>query len=165
MIRHEEVGDAAAIHAVNVAAFERRAEADLVDALRAAGRLLLSLVAEEEGTIVGHVAFSPVTIDGPAGRSLGIGLGPLAVLPPRQRQGFGSELVRRGISELAPRRQTMVVLGNPRYYARFGFAPASRHGLDSEYNAGDAFMVLAPTGEEAAIPAGRVRYAPEFAGV
>src|SRR5437868_14399489 len=95
LIRSERSGDREAIHAVHVASFPTPVEARLVDALRASGRLLVSLVAEANATIVGHVAFSPVeTGDG----SIGVGLGPLAVWELFRKQGVGAQLVEAGLA-------------------------------------------------------------------
>lgn len=168
IIRAETQADAAAIRAVNVAAFGGPLEAELVDRLRAAGRLTISLVAEAHAgetiaveTIVGHIAFSPVTAtDG----SRGFGLAPLAVRPERQRRGIGSSLVMRGLRLCRERTEGyVVVLGEPAYYGRFGFAAASAFGLNDEYGGGDAFQVLEL--QPGGIPqgAGVVRYSPEFA--
>jgi putative acetyltransferase len=160
-VRPEEPGDQDAIRAVHQAAFPTPAEARLVDALRAAGKLSISLVAERYGVVVGHIAFSPVEVNGAAG---GLGLAPVAVLPVCQRKGVGQQLILAGLGyckgEGAP---FVVVLGHPTYYPRFGFAPAAPLGLSNEYGATDAFMAieLRPGG----IPAGGglVRYGPEFA--
>ena len=143
MIRPEEPGDEPAVRAVNVAAFETLAEADLVDALRAQARPLVSLVATEEGAITGHIMFSPVTLPGHPALVL-MGLAPMAVTPARQRAGIGSALVRAGLE--ACRRlpaDAVVVLGHPAYYPRFGFVPGVRRGLGCEYDVPvEAFMVL-----------------------
>jgi putative acetyltransferase len=159
-VRAERPGDASAIRRVHEAAFPTPAEATLVDALRTAGRLAVSLVALEADTVVGHVAFSPLDAPG------GLGLAPLGVAPARQRRGIGAELVRAGLDACrAAGAAFVVVLGEPAYYARFGFAPASRWGLLDEYGGGDAFQALplVPGG----VPAGRglVRYAPELAAL
>ena len=162
--RPEKLEDVAEIHAVNQAAFPTEAEANLVDALRDSGRLLISLVAEDGGQIIGHIGFSPVTMSLATGISSGIGLAPLAVVPARQRQGIGSQLIHKGLD--ACRKAGFayaVVLGDPGYYNRFGFVRASDYGLGNEYGVIDEFMVLAiqPNG----IPTNRgvVRYASEFA--
>lgn len=126
IIRSERPCDAEAIGAVVTAAFAQAlhasgTEAAIVDALRAAGALTISLVAEDEdGAVMGHVAFSPVTIDG---RQIGwFGLGPVAVRPDRQRGGVGQALIRAGLDRLkAQGAQGCVVLGEPAYYGRFGF--------------------------------------------
>ena len=124
LIRPETPADAPAIAALTTAAFAAAPhasgrEAAIVDALRAAGALALSLVADDGG-VVGHVAFSPVTIDG---REAGwFGLGPVAVAPDRQGQGIGSALIREGLARLAAMgARGCVLLGDPGYYRRFGF--------------------------------------------
>jgi putative acetyltransferase len=126
IIRAERAEDVSSINALITAAFTGRpfssgTEAVIVDAVRAAGALRLSLVAEEEGEIVGQIAFSPVTIEGQDDGWLG--LGPVAVAPARQRQGIGTVLIRQGLAVLrAQGAPGCVLLGNPKYYARFGFA-------------------------------------------
>jgi putative acetyltransferase len=139
IIRDERAHDGGEIRALVEAAFRapnRHAKADytptehlLVDRLRAAGALTLSLVAEEGGALVGHIAFSPVLIDG---RSLEWhGLAPVAVRPDRQNGGIGGKLVREGLARLvASGSKGCVVLGNPAYYQRFGFAAHSDLRLD-----------------------------------
>jgi putative acetyltransferase len=125
-IRTERPEDANAIHFVTEAAFKEAlhasyTEAKIVDALRAAGALSVSLVATEDGAIVGHVAFSPVKISD--GARDWFGLGPVSVTPPRQGQGIGQALVREGLRRLeALGAAGCVVLGDPGYYGRFGFA-------------------------------------------
>jgi len=161
VVRPEEPGDVAAIHAVHVAAFPTDVEARLVDALRVAGRLDVSLVAEDGGRVVGHIAFSPVTV-GEA--TCGLGLAPVAVVPVAQRQGIGGLLVRHGLAAAARvGAGFVVVLGHVEYYPRFGFRRASEVGLGNEYGADEAFMVVEL--RPGALPAagGLVRYAPEFA--
>lgn len=160
-IRPEQAGDERKIHALNAACFPSAAEADLVDRLRSAGRLTLSYVAEVQGEIVGHVAFSPVTADGASG---GVGLAPAAVVDSFRRQGIAARLIEAGLAACREAGFTWcVVLGEPSYYERFGFRPAPAFGLADEYGGGDAFQALAL--REGAIPVGcgLVRYAPEFA--
>jgi predicted N-acetyltransferase YhbS len=103
VIREEAPGDAASIHRLNATAFETDAEAKLVDTLRAAGALILSLVAEQDGEIVGHIAFSPVVVDSGQRTSQGVGLAPMAVAPAHQRQGIGGRLIDDGLRRLATR--------------------------------------------------------------
>ena len=116
IIRHEQPGDIPAIHQVNTLAFGQPQEVDLVDALRRAGALTISLVAVQDDRIVGHIAFSPVTITSDAAVVDAIGLAPMAVLPERQRQSIGSQLVEAGLQAC---RETgykiVVVLGHPNY--------------------------------------------------
>jgi putative acetyltransferase len=167
VVRPERPDDHAAVYHVNELAFGRRVEADLVERVRAAGRAVVSLVAEEAGRVVGHILFSPVSIESPAGRHPAVGLAPMAVLPDRQRRGIGASLVRRGLEECRRQgRERVVVLGHPEYYVRFGFVPASRFGIRCEYDAPDeAFMALAlRPGALGGCP-GTAVYAPEFAGL
>lgn len=142
IIRSETASDIARIHDVNERAFGQPGEAKLVDALRERATPFLSFVAEDDGAVVGHICFSPVTIAGV--ERLILGLAPMAVAPERQNQGIGSQLVRNGLDEC--RRAgaaAVVVLGHPEYYPRFGFRPASTAGLRSEYDVPDpVFMVL-----------------------
>jgi len=124
-IRQETAADIEAISAVTLAAFtdhpiSKQTEPFIIHALRAAGALALSLVAQVDGRIVGHVAFSPITIaDGTAGW---YGLGPVSVLPDCQRQGIGKTLIEEGLSRLkAMGAQGCALVGDPNYYRRFGF--------------------------------------------
>ena len=134
VIRSETAADQAAIGELTAAAFLNVAhangtEAAIVRELRAAGALVLSLVAvDSAGEIVGHAGFSPIETDMP-GRWFG--LGPLSVVPERQRTGVGSALVRTGLAQLAELKAAGVVLvGEPAYYGRFGFA--AQPGLSCE---------------------------------
>ena len=141
-IRPESAADRAAVRAVNVAAFGTALEAELVETLRAKGVPLLSLVADVAAGVVGHILFSPVTLEGHSHLRV-MGLGPMAVAPQRQRQGIGSALVAEGL-EACKRAgcDAVVVLGHAHFYPRFGFVPAARHALRSEYDVpDDVFMV------------------------
>ena len=161
-VRTERGDDANAIRLVHLAAFPTADEAALVDRLRTADQCPVSLVAEVDGQVVGHIVFSPVTMDSACDRP-GLGLAPMAVLPSYQRRGIGSALVRQGLQECREQGYGfVVVLGHPEYYPRFGFRRASDEGLANEYRADDAFGVveLFP----GALPGpGLVRYGPEFA--
>jgi putative acetyltransferase len=161
IIRPERPADVLAIHRLHEEAFPTPAEARLVDALRASGGLVISLVAEEAGEIAGHVALSPVSTGASPG---GLGLAPLAVASGCRRRGVGHSLVRTGLD--ASRRAGsafVVVLGEPAYYERFGFTAASGWGLLDEYGAGPAFQVLELRPGGVPRGAGLVRYAEEFA--
>lgn len=159
-IRPERNGEAAAIHTVVAACFPTDGEARLVDLLREVGRLPVSLVADVDGQIVGHVACSPVTV--PVGAA-GAGLAPLAVLAAHQRQGIGAALVRAALeASRAAGFGWAVVLGEPAYYARFGFRPAEDFGLYDEYGGGAAFQAIELIPGGLPIGEGLVRYAPEF---
>jgi putative acetyltransferase len=158
-LRSEQPADIDAIRRLNEAAFPTPAEARLVDLLREAGRLTLSVVATTEGQIVGHVAFSPITLDG---KEFGLGLAPLAVDAAYRRHGIGAAIVEHALANCREMGTPLVVvLGEPHYYSRFGFEPASRHCLVDEYGGGDAFQALwlDPT---QLCPSGTVKYAPEF---
>jgi putative acetyltransferase len=163
-VRPERPADADAVRRVNDAAFDGPAEGVLVDALRAAGQAVVSLVAEADGLVVGHVLLSPVTVDD-AGDVLG--LGPMAVFPAHQRTGVGTALVGAALAAARARGSAaVVVLGHPAYYPRFGFVPASRFGLSSEYDApDDAFLALELRPGGLAGRRGVVRYRKEFAAV
>lgn len=160
-IRPERPADIAAIHTLTQAAFRDMpfsdgSEPHLIDRLRASGDLTLSLVAEDPARIVGHIAFSPVTM---SDESTGwYGLGPVGVGPDQRGQGIGSALIRRGIADMRERgARGIVLLGEPDFYARFGFEhdPALRYpGPPPEY-----FQRLVLEGEP---PQGEVRYAPAF---
>jgi putative acetyltransferase len=163
-IRPEGPADDDAIRRVLEAAFPTPDEARLVALLRAGGHLQLSLVAEEDEAVVGHIAFSPVRVDDEAADEGGIGLAPLAVHPDFQHRGIGSRLIREGLSACERAGYGfVVVLGEPALYRRFGFDRADRRGLGNEYEADEAFMVLEL--KDGAIPprGGVVRFGPEFA--
>jgi putative acetyltransferase len=163
-VRAEQEFDIESVRRVNLAAFERDAEANLVDTLRNEARPLVSLVADDDGAIVGHILFSPVTLSSQT-HLLMFGLAPMAVLPDRQRQGIGSALVRRGFEECRDRGCTaVVVLGHPAYYPKFGFKPASRFGLTCEYDVpDDVFMAVELQAGALSEMSGVVRYHPAFA--
>ena len=163
VVRPERPDDAAAVRAVHAASFPTDQEARLVDALRAADRLSVSLVAEADGAIVGHVAFSPVTVDT---GEVGIGRAPVAVREPHRRRGVAARLIGAGLDACrAAGFGWAVVLGEPGYYARFGFRPAADVGLSDEYGGGPAFQVLELVPGALPVGAGLVRYGPDFAGV
>src|SRR5262245_6107712 len=135
VIRPEEQKDQAAVHALNARAFESGAEATLVDLLRERARPVVSLVAEHEREIVGHIMFSPVSLIGHADLRI-MGLAPMAVAPEHQRKGVGSALVQAGLEQCKRIAfGAAVVLGHPGYYPRFGFVPSTRFGITSEYEA------------------------------
>jgi putative acetyltransferase len=164
-IRAETSRDIAAIRRVVEMAFGHKSEARLIEGLRQANALITSLVAVEEGQIVGHIAFSAVVIESLHATANAVALAPLAVLPTYQRRGIGSELVRRGFEQ--NRRvghRAVLVLGEPAFYQRFGFMKASLHGIRCPFDVPDeAFMAaeLLPGG--LAGHSGPVKYRPEFA--
>ena len=163
-IRRENPSDIASIHEVNTLAFEGPAEAELVDRLRDNGGLVLSLVAEEESRVIGHIAFSPVRISSGSSETPASGLAPMAVRPEFQGSGVGSQLVRRGLEILREDgHEIVVVLGHPAYYPRFGFEQSDRYAVACEFSPpAEAFMVSAL--REGALEGvrGTACYRPEF---
>lgn len=162
LIRAERPEDAGPIAGVTEAAFRdhpfsRQTEPAIVAALRAAGALSLSLVAEIDGAVVGHVAFSPVVM--PDGSDGWFGVGPVSVLPERQRQGIGSMLMRAGLWRMRERgARGCVLVGPPEYYGRFGFR--NDPGLVHDGVPREVFLAL-PFG--AGAPRGQVTFHPAFA--
>ncbi|MEG4276168.1 N-acetyltransferase [Microcoleus sp. MON1_C1] len=163
-IRTEKPEDLEAVRQVNIAAFGRENEANLVDRLRGIASTF-SFVALPSDRIVGHILFSPVVVEGKCSSNLSIlGLAPVAVLPEYQRQGIGTLLIQHGLEEC--RRSgfhAVVVLGHPDFYSRFGFIPASRKSLKCEYDVPDeAFMVLELESGTLEDCSGTVKYRSEF---
>lgn len=163
-IRLEKPEDASRVRHINETAFGQPAEANLVDRLRQAYADSLSLVAEDDA-VVGHILFTPVVVERAGRQVLGMGLAPMAVLPDFQRRGIGSQLVRRGLDILRERNcPFVVVVGHPEYYPRFGFEPASAHGLVSQWEGipDAAFMVLVLAPHTMAGVSGVAMYRDEF---
>ena len=140
MIRYARPADHPAIAAVTAAAFGREDEARLVERLRAEGDAMFELVAEADGAVVGHVMFSRLWADRDA---LYAALAPLSVAPGRQGGGLGSGLVRAGLSN-APEfgAAGVLVLGEPGYYRRFGFAAETAAGVQAPWRGRPGFMGL-----------------------
>jgi putative acetyltransferase len=166
-IRSEAPDDVAAVRAVNELAFRQPVEANLVDTLRQSCGEALSLVAVDENraAVVGHILFTPVVVESHGGRVVGMGLAPMAVHPDCQRQGIGSTLVRHGLRILAERGcPFVVVVGHAEYYPRFGFEPASRHRLASQWDGmpDEAFMVMILDQPAMTGVGGVARYRSEF---
>jgi putative acetyltransferase len=162
--RDESAKDADAIRRVHREAFPSALESQLVDALRASGRATISLVAERDGVVVAHILFSPVTVgERPPELTRALGLAPVAVSPAFQSKGVGSALIKSGLDVARHAGyRFVVVLGEPGYYARFGFQKASTAGLANEYGVDDPFMVLELTPGALEAISGLVKYAPEF---
>ncbi len=166
IIRPEAETDREGIHRLHGEAFPTTAEAELVDRLREQADPFISLVADEEGTVLGHILFTGVELDEQPQLKI-LGLAPMAVTPARQRTGIGSTLVVAGL-EACTRwgAGAVCVLGHPDYYPRFGFVPANRFNLGSEYDVpAEVFMV------QELIPAylrqhgGCLRYHPLFSSL
>jgi putative acetyltransferase len=163
VIRSEAASDLDAIRQVNRAAFESDAEANLVDALRDGGYVEVSLVAEVDGEIVGHILFSRLPIITKTGQVDALSLAPMAVLPSHQRQGIGSNLVEAGLETCREKgHKIVVVLGHPEFYPRFGFSADLARPLKSPFGGGDAWMAMELVPGALAGVEGRVEYPPPF---
>jgi putative acetyltransferase len=161
--RNEAEADHAAVETIVSAAFGRRDEARIVDRLRGTPAAVLSMVADRSGEIVGHVLFSRVSIV-PSSGADACALGPVAVQPAEQSAGIGSALIRAALDRVAPDFDLIFVLGNPRYYSRFGFQLAAPHGyhyVSSEFDR--AFQVRGGRGALVRTVDAWVRYHPAFA--
>jgi putative acetyltransferase len=162
-IRNEQPGDVDAIREVNRQAFEQEQEGRIVDALCQRGAAILSLVAVADGVIVGHIMFSPLAV----GPLVGAALGPMAVIPSRQRQGIGGQLVARGVERLRDNGcPFIVVIGHPDFYPRFGFRSAGALGLTCEWDVpAEAFMVNILNPQVRNSLRGRAEYREEFSTI
>ena len=161
LIRYETLDDIDAIHDLTWTAFKPMSysddtEAEIIRKLRAAGDLTISLVAEEDGEILGHVAFSWVTIDGVHGGWFG--LGPISVKPERQRQGIGKALIARGLELLDERGASgCALIGNPDVYGRVGFGSDGQLTyLDLDARLVQRIILRGPA------PSGTLQFAPAF---
>ena len=163
-IRKETPGDRLAVRYINKQAFGSDVEPDLIDKLRVRQAVTLSLVAVQENELLGHILFSPVTVESGSAVVNAVALGPMSVLPEYQRQNIGSQLVRAGLEELHQAgHEIVVVLGNPDYYQRFGFSPTSKYGIKCEFDVPDeVFMALELREGALAEVSGTVKYQPEF---
>jgi putative acetyltransferase len=162
-IRPEISADLDAIRRVNYLAFGQDAEVRLVDALRDGGYVQVSLVAEQDGKVVGHILFSSLSIITKAETVTALALAPMAVLPEFQNQGIGSALVRRGLEVCKEQGHWIViVLGHPRFYPRFGFSSKLASALASPFGGGDSWMALELELGALADVAGMVEYPPPF---
>lgn len=162
-IRLEADQDRAAIWNVNQAAFEGDAEANLVDALRDGGFAEVSMVAEINGQVVGHILLSQIIIATEAEAVNALSLAPMAVLPGYQRQGIGSRLLAAGLEACRERgHRIVVVLGHPKFYQRFGFMAELARPLESPFGGGEAWMALELMPSALSEVEGRVEYSPPF---
>lgn len=162
----ETKDDIVGIHEVLTKAFGRSNEAELVQVIRASSNFIpeLSLVAKEDGNVVGHILFSPIIIQAQEQNIEAIALAPLAVTPIFQHQGIGSQLVKFGLSKCRELDyKIVIVLGHPDYYKRFGFQTASKLGVQAPFPVPDeAFMVLGLKPEALINISGTVRYPAYF---
>ena len=163
-IREERPEDIATIHDVECLAFGRENEADLVDALRRAGKVILSLVATKNQQVVGHILFSPAILEHEGEVVDVAALGPVAVLPERQNEGIGSRLVRSGLRDCLDKGYDVVFLiGHPNYYPRFGFVSAATKGIRYEREVPDEVFMVAELRQGALTGMrGVMKFQPEF---
>jgi putative acetyltransferase len=163
-IREERVDDIAAVRDVNRRAFGQDQESNIVDALRANGAALVSLVATFNDRVVGHIMYSPATIGGSV---RGAALGPMAVLPDYQRQRVGGKLIEAGNRKLKNAGcPFVIVVGYADYYPRFGFRAASEHGIKCEWDVPDeAFMLLVLDEPKMGGVSGLAKYRHEFSTI
>lgn len=168
-VRAEAAEDISAIRKLNKKAFKGNDESKLIDAIRESDGFIpgLSLAAEKDGKIVGHILFSPVKIKGPSGAAPALALAPMAVLPAFQNQGIGTELVKRGLDECRKLgHKIVVVVGHAGYYPRFGFVKAGEKGLQLPFEAPDEiFMVIELVPGALSEVNGTVEYPPAFHAV
>jgi len=167
IIREEQPSDMEIIWKVNVEAFETEAEANLVNSLRDSGCTFISLVAETDNKVVGHILFTPVELSGNKNKLKIIGLAPMAVLSQYQNKGLGSKLVETGLERCKSLGyDAVVVLGHPTYYPKFGFVPSVKYGIKSEYDVPDeVFMILELTPGSLKHHEGVIRYHEAFNSV
>jgi len=162
-IRRVQPSDLPSVLEVHRQAFPSPGETRLVELLHAHDKAVISLLAEQDRQVMGHILFSPLSFDPPQPQLNAVGLAPLAVLPTYQKQGIGSRLARAGI--LACRKagyQAIVVLGDPAYYHRFGFQRAGDFGLGNEYQVDKEFMALELQPGALRSMQATAQYAPEF---
>ena len=165
IIRLENGADQASIREVNQLAFGRDGEADLVDALRAGGHARVSLVAELDDRVAGHILFSELPIVTRDGIVEALALAPLSVIPSQQRRGIGSMLIEDGLRECKRAgHRIAVVLGHREFYPRFGFSAALAERLVSPFS-GPSFMALELVPAALEGITGEVRYPSPFAGL
>jgi putative acetyltransferase len=143
IVRAEKKQDFADVQAIHLSAFPEDGESKLVNRLRENASPIISLVAEVGGKLVGHILFSPVTLDSKSSLQL-MGLAPMAVLPSQQRQGIGSALVEAGLAHCRLAKcGAVAVLGHPDYYPKFGFEPSTNFAIKSEYDVpAEVFMMV-----------------------
>jgi putative acetyltransferase len=168
-IDEEHSEDIGAVYQVNLKAFERKDEAEVVDQLRHTSPVFYSYLARIADQVVGHILFTPTHIVQPNAWTVpGLGLAPLAVVPEFQGMGIGSALCREGIKRIDPKSHPFViVLGHPEYYPRFGFRRASLYDIRCAYDdvPEDCFMIQILAPEKMADVSGVAYYRPEFDSV
>lgn len=165
-IRNARPKDQGSTNKVHRAAFDSPAEAQLVELLRKRGKASISLIAEIQNQIAGHILFSPVSLEPPASGWYALGLAPIGVLPQHQGQGIGSALINTGLQQCRSQGVELVfVLGDPGYYSRFGFRRADDFGFSNEYQAREHFQVHELIPGMSKKYRGLVKYSLEFAEI
>ncbi len=167
-VRFEQPKDIEEVRLLNDMAFGQPEEGRIVDKLRKSCKGILSLVAISNNKVIGHILFSPVTIETQSGVIEGMGLAPMAVLPELQNKGIGSKLVKEGLRIINTTKcPFVIVLGHEKYYPRFGFQRASKYGLKSQWEGvpDEAFMVIILNDSVMKGASGIVRYRDEFDGI
>ncbi|MBD2613217.1 N-acetyltransferase [Nostoc punctiforme FACHB-252] len=166
-IRAETLTDYPAIAQVNTLAFAQDNEAKLVERIRHSDRYIpeLSLVAEIEGMVVGHILFSYIDLAKEQTLQV-LGLAPLAIRPEFQRQGIGSALIKAGLEIAETKKEAIViVLGHPEFYTRFGFQTSVLYGIESPFPVPEEFFMVKPLQNYQEKYKGKVVYPPAFDGV
>jgi len=168
-IRQEEPGDFPAVYDLNTKAFKRKDEARLVDRLRLSDAFVhgLSLVAIVKNRVVGHILFSRINIENDNHKHESLALAPVAVIPEMQNKGIGNMLIHCGLNKAKELGfKSVVVLGHPDYYPRYGFVPASEWGIRPPFNAPEnAFMGLELVENGLKNVTGTVRFSKEFGDI
>ena len=166
IIRIENQEDFAAVYELNKKAFGQTEEPDLVDKLRESDRFIpdLSLVAEIDNKVVGHILFTKIFIQSEGVYKESLALAPMAVLPEIQKEGIGKQLIKRGVEKAKSLGyESIVVLGHTEYYPKFGFMPASKFGITAPWEVpDDVFMVLELKDNALKSVSGLVNYAQAF---
>jgi putative acetyltransferase len=163
-IRTETAADHESVRQVNRLAFGQDDEAGIVDALRDAGYARVSLIAEVEGRIVGHILFSDLSILTDGGTVPALALAPMAVVPEYQNLGIGSALARKGLEVCREAgHRIVIVVGHPGFYPRFGFSATLAERVSSPYSGHEAWMALELVPGSLAGVTGWVRYPPPLA--
>jgi len=165
IVRKEKPSDYKSIRKINDLAFGQAQEGRVIDKIREIDQSAISLVAEYNDEVVGHIFFSSAQIDGHPEITKGMGLAPMAVLPKFQRLGIGGKLINEGIHIIKNNSTPfIIVLGHPEYYPKFGFEPASKYGLTCQWNdiSDDAFMVMILDQERMESVSGIARYLKEW---
>jgi putative acetyltransferase len=164
-IRFERPEDIDEIRLINDKAFDQPVEGQIVDKLRKSCKGIISLVATSNNKVIGHILFSPATIETQCGIIQGMALGPMAVTPELQKQGIGSMLVKEGLRIIDKTKcPFVIVLGHDKYYPRFGFQRASKYGIKSQWEGipDEAFMVMILNDSVMKRVSGIVKYREEF---